>query len=216
MNLGKGDKSVEKVLILGSGKFGRRAVMALQGKNRLVTIADQCLAALPEPTSNLALIYGDAIDVLCQAGSQYTWVVPAIPIHVALAWLLAQFGAEGIDYEEVDVPADFQVPNPFRINKTLYASFASHLCPEDCSEPSGTCYLTGEEREQPLHQVLQGQTSDRYEVEVILSHQLAPGVGGIRMLDLHDLFNRLRRRKGRVVLATSCSCHAVIDSFRIK
>lgn len=207
---------MEKILILGAGHFGRRAAMALQGKNRHVTIADQCLVALPEPSSNLTLIHGDAIDVLCQAGDLYTWVVPAIPLHVALAWLLAQLSIEGISYEDVDVPAAFQAPNPFRINKTVYASFASDLCPEDCPEPLGSCYLTGEAREQPLYQVLQGQISDQYEVEVILSHQLAPGVGGIRMLDLHELYNRLWRRKGQIVLATSCSCHAVIDSFRIK
>lgn len=207
---------MERVLILGSGSFGRRAAIALEGNTRQITIVDKCQTALPEPSPNLERIHGDAIDVLCQAGDLYAWVVPAIPLHVSLAWLLAKLGMEGIDFENVEIPEFFQVPNPFRLKKTLYASYASHLCPEDCPEPSGTCYLTGEHRERPLYQVLQEQKADSYQVEVIWSHQLAPGVGGIRMVDLESLLNRLRQRKGQIVLATSCSCHAVIDSFRIK
>ncbi len=68
----------------------------------------------------------------------------------------------------------------------LYLSRAQHLCPDDCAEPE-VCPVTGESRDLPLYQELASLHLAGYEIRVIASRQLAPGVGGYpprRLLDL--------------------------------
>jgi hypothetical protein len=106
------------------------------------------------------------------------------------------------------------VPNPYRgQNGTLYASFAVHLCPPECPEPDGACYLTGEERTTPLHKLLAELNVPGFDTEVVQSHQLFPGLGGLKPAELEQLLQKIAAKRRPVIIATSCACHAVLDAL---
>jgi hypothetical protein len=106
------------------------------------------------------------------------------------------------------------VPNPFRGQKgTLYASFATHLCPPECPEPDGACYLTGEQRTMPLYKLLAKLEVSGFDIAVIQSHQLFPGLGGLKPAELEQLLNNVASECRPVIIATSCACHAVLDAL---
>ena len=94
----------------------------------------------------------------------------------------------------------------------LYLSRARHLCPDDCAEPE-VCPVTGESRDLPLHQELASLHLAGYEIRVIASRQLAPGVGGYSPRRLLDLARDMGALKGNVLIATACRCHGVIHGL---
>ena len=94
----------------------------------------------------------------------------------------------------------------------LYVSRARHLCPDDCAEPE-VCPVTGEPRDPPLHQELASLRLTGYEIRVIPSRQLAPGVGGYPPGRLLDLARGMGALKGNVLIATACRCHGVIHGL---
>lgn len=207
---------MEKVLVLGAGQFGRRAAQVLQDDYREVTIVDQNTCALEQVHASTIAIQADAIEYLIHNLHQYQWIVPAIPVHVALLWLLSELDKSGQSPQRIAVPKDIMVPNPFWLHDTLYASLARHLCPEDCPEPDGFCTMTGEERKMPLHRILAELVVPGFDVYVLQSHQLAPGVGGLLVCELQQLMIASTASGQHNLLATSCGCHAVIDAFTRK
>ena len=94
----------------------------------------------------------------------------------------------------------------------LYLSRARHLCPDDCAEPE-VCPVTGESRDLPLHQELASLHLAGYEIRVIPSQQLAPGVGGYPPWRLLDLARDMGALKGNVLIATACRCHGVMHGL---
>ena len=94
----------------------------------------------------------------------------------------------------------------------LYLSRARHLCPDDCAEPE-VCPVTGESRDLPLHQELASLHLAGYEIRVIASRQLAPGVGGYSPRRLLDLARDMGTLQGNVLIATACRCHGVIHGL---
>jgi hypothetical protein len=204
---------MRNVLILGAGHFGSRAADILRNEGTRITVADQDPAALQK-------LAGRGYGLVCVEASalgeelsplKFDFVVPAVPVHVLFQWLLAAAKREGIPCRPIAVPREIKVPHPFYLDGTLYASLASHRCPGDCPEPEGYCYLTGDSRELPLYRLLtENQDSP---ILVAQSHQLAPGVGGIAGRDFQRILDELRNRFGIVLVATSCSCHAVISAL---
>jgi hypothetical protein len=206
---------MKKILILGAGCFGRRAAEVLQSENSEITLVDHDSRALQTLAGKgYVLLCGEAAAIL---GSElkpedFDYIVPAVPIHVAYAWLLEQLRKTGRHCRPIPVPENLAVPNPYYLQGTMYASLANHLCPGDCPEPQGYCMLTGEKRDLPLYQDLKQIKQFGFTVAVVQSRQLAPGVGGIAGGD----FALLRRQvcpAGKFLVATSCSCHAVISAF---
>jgi hypothetical protein len=50
---------------------------------------------------------------------------------------------------------------------------------------------------------------------VLISHQIAPGLGAIRGFDFLETVRRAKEKE-KVVLATACDCHAVITALKRK
>ncbi|EEG78714.1 NAD-binding protein [Dethiobacter alkaliphilus] len=205
-----------ETLILGAGQFGRRAATFLQKSKGSIAIVDNNKEALDQVTGKTQTFKSEAIEFMQKHLDRYEWVVPAIPVHVALLWLFSEFKDAGRQIEKISVPEQVTVPNPFWHNGTLYASLASHLCPEDCPEPDGYCTVTGEERKEPLYRILGELKVPGFTVNVLQSHQMAPGVGGLLVRELKELREEFKSGKSSRILATSCGCHAVIDAFTIK
>lgn len=207
---------MEEILILGAGHFGIRAVKLLQGKARRITVVDQnpeALLALKPYT--VVPICSEGVNYLTDSGlSHYDWIVPALPVHVVFFWMLIILQRAGYHCEQAPVPRNLLVPNAYYTpDGTLYGSLAQDLCPDDCPEPLGYCYKTGEERPAPLYEILSNLKVPNYSVDVVRSHQLRPGVGGLAPAELHLLQDAVLSRRNPGLLATSCGCHAVVNAY---
>ncbi len=206
---------MQEVLVLGAGSFGGKAAEALARQGYKVTVVDREEKALSEIMPGLAKVCADGVAYMAaQDIGSFTWIVPAVPLHVAFDWLLERLKAAGIKCGQAPVPVEISLPNPYYgKNGTVYASYASHLCPTDCPEPPGVCYVTGEERECPLYELLAKLNVPGHDVKVVRSHQLLPGIGGLSPSELGVLSHEIACRQRPVIIATSCACHAVLDAL---
>lgn len=209
------------IWILGAGRFGRLAAERLSKRYRDadLLVIDRCsdrLISLAEQFGTRASVE-DAVDFLSREElREDLWIVPAIPVHAAFQWLLRRAGVLP-RAESVPVPesVDPQVPNPFRVpDGTVYASYATFLCPDACSEPEELCTVTQQPRTANLFEELAKMDVPGFGVQVLRSLQLAPGVGGYTGGQLRDLERRVLQEKGPCVVATSCRCHGVINALR--
>jgi len=210
-------------LILGAGKFGGLALERLARQDAAASF----LVVDREPAALAAIRAGDgkgreyvkaeAIAFLVQylrADCGWDWIIPMVPVHVAYDWLLAGPLA-GLNWEPMAVPEALAGLTPEARrgpNGELYLSRAQHLCPDDCSEPE-VCPVTGESRDPALHQELASLNLAGYEIRVIPSRQLAPGVGGYRPRQLLDLAREMAALTGKVLIATACRCHGVVHTL---
>jgi hypothetical protein len=211
-----------RYLILGSGKFGRLAVERLARQDRspsiLVVDRDPVALAAARNGGDCRQVQAEAIAFLARHlkdDGRWDWIIPMVPVHVAYQWLLAGPLAES-GWQPVAVPEVLAslLPGSQRgAAGELYLSRAPHLCPDDCSEPE-ICPLTGESRDPPLYQELASLKLPGYEVRVIPSRQLAPGVGGYPPGRLLELARDLKDLTGEVLIATACRCHGVMQGLR--
>jgi hypothetical protein len=208
-------------LILGGGKFGRLAFERLARQDAaasfLVVDSDPGSLVISGGGPGHQQVQAEAIAFLVQhlAGDdRWDWIVPMVPIHVAYQWLLAGPLA-GSDWQPAAAPAALAhlVPETQRGPEgELFLSRAQHLCPDDCAE-TGICPVTGEPRDLPLHQELAGFNLAGYQIRVIPSQQLAPGVGGYPPGCLLDLARDLNALEGKVLVATACRCQGVVHGL---
>jgi hypothetical protein len=211
-----------RYLILGSGKFGRLAVhrLARQDETASFLLVDRDPEALVAGGggSGCRLVQAEAIAFLVQElqnDGRWDWIIPMVPVHVAYHWLLTGPLADS-GWQPVAVPEALahQIPGTRRGPAgELYLSRAQHICPDDCAEPE-LCPVTGESRDLPLHQELASLNLPGYQVRVIPSHQLAPGVGGYPPGRLLDLAQEMEALTGQVLIATACRCHGVVHGLR--
>jgi hypothetical protein len=145
---------------------------------------------------------------------RWDWIIPMVPVHVAYHWLMAGPLA-GSAWQPAAAPEALAglIPGTRRgSHNEMYLSRARHLCPDDCAEPE-VCPVTGESRDLPLDQELTSLHLAGYEIRVIASRQLAPGVGGYSPQRLLDLARDMGALKGNVLIATACRCHGVIHGL---
>lgn len=210
----------EKIWILGAGRFGtiackRLTIRHTEASFLVVDSSAEELARIEERFS-LPVQLQDAVSFISgRPLADDIWIIPAVPIHVAFQWLLNRIGEErSIQSIEVPQTTDEKLPNPFRMNsKTLYASFATFRCPDACSEPDDICTHTGKPRPGNLYEYLQQVKVPGFQMVVIRSWQLAPGVGGYPGAALKNALDAITRQPGRYLVATSCRCHAVVDAL---
>ena len=174
-------------LIIGCGHFGSRAARKIFQENSRarVTLIDKNSRAFEALSSwPVEMLEGEALPVLSQllsSGQIYDIIIPAVPFHVAFEFVLSRLAPQRM--RRAEVPASLSLPNATRAKTgDVYTSFADFLCPEDCNEPA-RCTATGRKRERPLYKVL-ADLSGAFDLRVIRSRQLAPGMGGFRTSDL--------------------------------
>ncbi len=209
--------------ILGAGHFGSLAAERISKRHpgKSILVVDEDYEKLKELESlPVTLKERDALEFLSENFSDHPkWIVPAVPVHVAFEWLVEEMKKNDINVFRINVPpeADEQVPNPYRMTeKTLYASFADFVCPDNCSEPENICTKTKQPRKGNLFEVLGKIKLPGFHVVVLRSHQLAPGVGGYTPEAMKDLYECVVSMPGKYLVATSCRCHGVIDALEWK
>ncbi len=211
-------------LILGAGTFGRLALRRLPDEDREARflVIDRRAAALAEARTvgveGAERLETDVIAYLAKhlgKGFPWDWLIPAIPVHVAYAWLLAGPLAGG-GWDAAQVPEGLDNLAALAIRGRageLYLSRARHRCPDDCAEPL-ICPVTGEERGRPLFEEIAEASRPELPILVVASRQLAPGVGGYSPLRLLELAETVAAMSGPLLVATACRCHGVVHGLR--
>jgi len=212
-----------RYLILGAGKFGRLALVRLfrqEAAAALVVVEhrpEALAAARALGLPGVEWVEAEAMAFLAanlKGKPPWDWLIPMVPVHVAVAWLLAG-PLKG--WETVAVPeAAGRLAKDWSRGPAgqLYLSRAAHLCPDDCSEPDSVCPVSGESREVPLSAELAAVNLPGWSTRVIPSRQLAPGVGGYPPEALLALGRELTGMAGKVLVATACRCHGVVHGLR--
>jgi len=210
------------ILILGAGKFGRKAAQVLCGqKNNRITLVD----ADVDRGKGVAAVgaqfeCADSISYLAErlkSADPPDWIVPAVTLHVAFEWLRTTLPEEaGLELLPVPAAVRAQLPNPMEgEGHQVYASYADFICPDDCPEPAEICTYTGQARRGILYRELARIEYADYTPVVVRSRQLTPGLGGFRPDDLFTALGETVSAGGPVLLSTACKCHGVIQAFRI-
>lgn len=212
-------------LVLGAGKFGRLALERLSRMDPegVFTLVDRRPAALAAAAGLLRVepVEGEACRYLAAhlpGPARWDWIVPMVPEHVACCWLRLGPLRETA-WQTTPVPpalaALADVAQRGREGE-LFLSRAAHLCPDDCPEPPEGCPVTGEPRTPALFEVLAELQLPGWDLVVLPTQQLAPGVGGYRPAELLATASRIQAARLPVLLATACRCHGVVHGLRRK
>ena len=204
----------ERAFILGAGRFGSGAAIRIHRKwpECQLHIADVKLE-IPENLPGFHHSFTDGIDLLnkhLQGSRPDDLIVPCIPVHAAFNMVLSHFGFS------IPVPIHLLDELPGAIpgsDGCMYCSLSDFLCSADCPEPEGYCTVTGEKRADALYDVINNLDESAYQILVVRSATLLPGVGAFSSGVLSDLLHRARSRKGRCLIATASRCHGVIHGF---
>jgi hypothetical protein len=202
-----------KYLIVGFGKFGRLAY------ERITLNFPSCQLLVVEPdsakTAEIAERHGvideDATAFLLSGSSLEAddIVIPMVPFHLAATYISA-----GAGRRKVALPPGLeeQVPHPYPLDPSnLFCSRADFVCPDDCPE-GDCCTVTGLPRE-PLYSTLESLKAPGWNVWVLRSFQILPGVGGYPLSDLRSLKSNVA--KGLHIIVTACKCHGVLTGVEV-
>jgi hypothetical protein len=214
------------ILVIGAGHFGERAVRILNaGPQRPLLLIDRDKDRLSKINGlNVTKILADGVQFL---SDHYTllnpsnMIVPAIPAHLALEWLKRHLTEKFQQYHVQLLPIPKQTPATLPYtwegsDGSLLVSYADFKCPDDCPEPAEACTVTGERRSKPLHALLAEINLPEYETHVIVSRQLAPGLGGYAFVELQSLLQKiLRSGQSKWLISTACKCHGVMTAMEV-
>jgi hypothetical protein len=214
---------MKRILVIGAGTFGGLAVDRLEqtDPSAAIDLVDQNSSALKRfENRSIRTICQDGVSFLCEQmeeGTPLDWIVPAIPRHVAYEWIRVSSGKRFM-IEPIMVPESVygMLPNPIRgASGEAYLSNADFICPNDCAEPETLCTCTGKPRPRILHKYTAVITYHDFRSIVIVSRQLAPGVGGYPPAALRNAQATVEAFAKPVLLTTACKCHGVMHAFRI-
>ena len=213
---------MKNIWIIGAGRFGKKAVsaMKLRYPETALTVVDHCskaCEAITEP--GLTVVCMDGVSFLNKFLSDEDapdWEIPVIPVHLSFAWIQLRLLPD-ILLAPVEIPEVIcrSLPNVFSGQAgQIFASNASFVCPENCSEPQELCTHTHLPRKQFLYQAIAALSCDGFLNRVLQSHQLAPGIGGITPVALFQALSAVAKYPGNILLSTACRCHGVVQAFR--
>ena len=143
--------------MVGGGRFGCLALERLGTRVRAV-VEPRPTRHLEELASTIGVpvILKQGVAALSQAldsENPPVWVVPALPRHLLLDWLLAELAAQGAHRLETPAEALPSLPSVIPgVDGQWYLSRADFMCPDDCPEPADKCTVTGQPRGEPLFQ----------------------------------------------------------------
>ncbi|TFG02674.1 MAG: hypothetical protein EU542_04430 [Promethearchaeota archaeon] len=172
------------------------------------------------------------------------YIIPVVPVHLTLL-IIKNFLTEN----SMDLVTDSETLNHYSqkvhselllgahpTQGTIYLSYAkiNETCPDNCPGPSDYC--PNFKREKPititahakdilcmsnLFKLIKNDVNQVFIVNE--SHQLMPGLGGLRgnemkfILDkLKESISLLRDKTFKLITATTCNCHGVLSFFKKK
>ncbi len=218
---GEQEPALTRVVILGAGRFGRRAARLLREAypQLELIVVDQRPAPLAEIRRQDAaahLVRADGPAWLAAALPRLRpgdYLLPCLPGQVAFE-VLRRALLTPPGWQTVPVPPELEGLAPVAIRGEageLYLSRAAHLCPEDCEEPE-VCPADGLPRRPGLDEALAGLSLPGWQIRVLASRLLLPGVGGFPVESLRNLADLPAVPPPRLLVATACRCHGVVHA----
>ena len=209
-----------KIILVGGGRFGQLALQRLGSRiTRVIEPQPDRELRLLAKAAGAEIIAGqgaDALDRMLGEREPPAWVIPALPRHLLVDWLLITLKKQGVQRLTVPDEAMPRVPSLTRgADGQILLSLADFLCPADCPEPARICTVTGQTRGAPLYQRLAKIDLPGWFTGVLRSRQLAPGVGGYPGTDLLVLKRRIQQSGERWLLSTACRCHGIMGAIEL-
>ncbi|NLK26222.1 MAG: hypothetical protein GX307_06590 [Euryarchaeota archaeon] len=232
------------VVCVGGGKIGSLAVTrARQMGDRVVVIdSDEgCLArklcrkevtniglALELEAGEAVFVKGDGVLVLWSIMQSWVpdLVVPGIRGHMLARLAMKQVNAwdreltpspDLLDGAVQALPPDI-IQLIDREWGVLITSFMPRggSCQEDCEQPK-ICPVSGKSHPIPMHRLIEQAMRKSVDHHAVLV-TCGTGAGSLRGEDIQGLFHTLEEMKDGETcgIATSCSCHGLINMFRLK
>ncbi len=156
-------------------------------------------------------------------------IVPAIPVHTTAILVLETLKMEGLEvkpFEEKTREVAIRIPEDLIItldekNAIIVTSFMQDPqgCDPNCIPPPDHCSVTKRPRPVPMFDILREALNDQVDFgRVLESEQIGSGVGGYYGQDLYGILEDLKREKRKdfsIGIGTACTCHGVVNFFKI-
>jgi len=203
-------------VIVGGGKYGCTAVEHLRKNKRGFVLVDKdpnCLAAIRfglKPSDHIGtageyFVHGgieQVLELIERLKPEY--VFPTAPTHIAAE--LAPWD-EVIDCILANLPPSV-VLQAGRGN--LIVSFnRDKECLEKCALPE-VCPSTRKTKPCTMDKLMKFACPEGI---ILISHQLAPGMGALKGKELLEFFAQAEK-KDRFVVATACACHGFFTALK--
>jgi hypothetical protein len=178
------------------------------------------------------MIQGDAAEALLRFlsdGIVPEMIVPCVPVHFAAKALTRYLTNKGLGVQPCFLPLRHAfegtqltgVELAFSENEALVVVSKMPFdlrCISACSQPS-SCPVTGRILERPMYELM-AEILSNTEVDitkVFRSRLLASNVGGFPGIEFKQVLDQCEGKGScTVALATSCSCHAVVNALKIE
>jgi hypothetical protein len=210
-------------MIVGGGKYGSAAVEYLRRNKRGFVLVDKnpnCLAVKKyklKPSGHIGT-EGEhfreggipkALELAEQLKPEY--VFPTAPVHIAAEMAKSKFKLapweDVIDLILANLPASV-VLNVGRGN--LIVSYnRDKECLEKCEAPE-VCPSTRKRKPCTMDKLMKFAYPESF---VLVSYQLAPGMGALKGSELLEFFAQTEK-KDKFVVATACGCHGFFSAFK--
>jgi hypothetical protein len=214
------NNKVKRVLVIGGGTFGKKAVQFALGESFEVFLIDS------DPKCSARSLVPDDRFIREQAGTAYETVmklapdliVPAAPRHMVAEWLAGQFGyqpsRQGIERCSARFPENYiDSTSPGTGIMTLSLAEKGQICPEDCPGPPDLCPLTGKAKKQPLWEIIRSAFEEGpFDLHAVLVPKpFGQSLGAFPAEEIFSLFETISRTHPEsIACATASACHGVI------
>jgi hypothetical protein len=210
-------------IIVGGGKYGCVAVEYLRKNNRGFVLVDKnpnCLATKRFELKSSAQIGAEGahflegdipqvLELIERLKPEY--VFPTAPIHIAAELAKSKFELtpwnEVIDCILANLPASVVLQAG---NGNLIVSYnRDNACLERCNAPE-VCPSTRKRKPCTMDKLMKFAYP---EGTLLVSYQLAPGMGALKGSELLDFFAQAEK-KDKFVVATACGCHGYFTALK--
>jgi len=210
-------------IIVGGGKYGCTAVEYLRKKRKGFVLVDKdphCLAVQKyklETTFDIDaegefFIQGEIATVLqLIARLKPEYVFPTAPIHIAAELAQSKFKLttwdEAINYILANLPPSVIL---WAGSGNLIVSYnRDKECIEKCEAPE-VCPSTRKRKPCTMDKLMKFACPEGF---ILISHQLAPGIGALKSNELLEFFD-WAEKKEKFVVATACACHGFFTALK--
>lgn len=197
-------------IVIGGGKYGVRAVEYLKKNKREFLVLDPDPSCEVSKKFGIKVIKGQATD-LNELAKRFNidWIFPTAPVHVAADALRRDFEPwfDVVDSILSGIPAKMVVS--VGRGSIVLSYNRDTMCLENCRSPD-ICPATKIKRPCPMFEMIRFASPEAF---ILVSHQLAPGLGAISGKDFQKMVKKAFKDK-KIIVATACKCHGVITALK--
>jgi len=210
-------------IIVGGGKYGCKAVEYLRKKRRGFVLIDKdpsCLAVKKYKLKSAEQVGAEGehffeggiaqvLELIERLKPEY--VFPTAPIHIAAELAKSKFPLALWD-EVIDcILANLPPSVVLQAGKgSLIVSYNRDKdCLENCEAPE-VCPSTRKRKPCTMDKLMKFAYPEGI---ILVSHQLAPGIGALKGSELVEFFAQVEK-KDKFVVATACGCHGFFTALK--